>query len=698
VTTLIRSSATALCAALCLALLGAPARALPMRVEYGNLPGEGFFDSLHGGERRAALEHAVDRWAGTLAGTVPVVVAAVMLPLGGSGADALLASAGAVTVHRNFNRLQPATWYGAALANQLAGADLNGGDLAEISIIFNGDVDGPEVLGSIGWYYGLDAQPGADVDFVTIALHEIGHGLNFFESVDAAAGGWRLGDDPGIFDRMLFRPEVATLADMRPAERLAAIVAGGELLWDGAQVVGFNGRPLAVYAPEPFVPGASIGHWDINPSNPELMEPAYTGAIHDLGALVPALLDMGWQLAVPTPTPRAPLATPTPTRSPRPTARPRSPAAERQLVYVSNFDDGTVSVIDAATRQVTATVAVGAGPIGVAAAPGGARLYVANFLDGSVSLLSTRRNRLLATLPVGDSANGIAVTPDGAFAVVSDTFSGRAAIVATDRFEVVAQVPAGMQPSGLALDPSGEIVFVTDFGSQTITVVDVGARLRRAIIPPNVNGQRPLALAIAAATGRGYVAQFQSRSLTIIEADSLRLGLNFFPLTPGHRPEAVVMTAAGDLAYVASHDEATGAGHVTIVDGRADERITAIRVGLVPEALALAADEERLYVANTGGDSVSVVNTVQRRAIATIAVGRAPMGVAIAAVPAGPPCDGDCDDDAVVRVSELVTAVAIGLDRAPVLACDAADADGGGTVTVDELIRAVRGALDGCLG
>lgn len=59
-------------------------------------------------------------------------------------------------------------------------------------------------------------------------------------------------------------------------------------------------------------------------------------------------------------------------------------------------------------------------------------------------------------------------------------------------------------------------------------------------------------------------------------------------------------------------------------------------------------------------------------------------------------CVGDCDRDGVVRVDELVRAVAISLDEAPFDDCRPADGDGNGVVSVDEVIRAVRSALGQC--
>lgn len=59
-------------------------------------------------------------------------------------------------------------------------------------------------------------------------------------------------------------------------------------------------------------------------------------------------------------------------------------------------------------------------------------------------------------------------------------------------------------------------------------------------------------------------------------------------------------------------------------------------------------------------------------------------------------CRGDCNGDAAVTVEELVRAVNIALGQQPLDACAVLDADGSGSVSIDELIVAVGNALIGC--
>lgn len=80
---------------------------------------------------------------------------------------------------------------------------------------------------------------------------------------------------------------------------------------------------------------------------------------------------------------------------------------------------------------------------------------------------------------------------------------------------------------------------------------------------------------------------------------------------------------------------------------------------------------------------------------------RVPLLVAIAlslAIPPGAPalCTGDCDGDGRVTVSELVRGVRIALEIESAGTCSALDGDGNGAVTIAELVAAVRAAVEGC--
>ena len=85
-----------------------------------------------------------------------------------------------------------------------------------------------------------------------------------------------------------------------------------------------------------------------------------------------------------------------------------------QCASSSSCNNGTVSVFDTATGQVTGSpIPVGRGPLGVAVSPDGSQVYVANNGSGTVSVIDTASNQVPATIPVGAHPFGVAVSPDG---------------------------------------------------------------------------------------------------------------------------------------------------------------------------------------------------------------------------------------------------------------------------------------------
>jgi hypothetical protein len=267
------------CAAALGLLLAGAARAATVTVISGDGPSEGFNDptpavpvggnagTTLGQQRLIAMQFAADLWATLVGSDVPITVSVSFDSLGGNQFGAPLGAAGPEEVFRDFPGAPlPSTWYPVALTNAVVGADQSP-SFADIGAVFNKDVDG-SVLGSIDWYYGLDANPGGDVDFVTTALHEIGHGLGFLSLVDSS-GSVFLGFDD-IYSTFLEDHSTATLFPaMDDSERSTALRDDGDLHFVVPNVLAASGPAgdcvdpsghVAMYAPSSYDSGSSTSH------------------------------------------------------------------------------------------------------------------------------------------------------------------------------------------------------------------------------------------------------------------------------------------------------------------------------------------------------------------------------------------------------------------------------------------------------
>src|ERR1044072_3646528 len=79
-------------------------------------------------------------------------------------------------------------------------------------------------------------------------------------------------------------------------------------------------------------------------------------------------------------------------------AAPTIPTAQTNRAYVANSGSNTVSVLDAVSHAVVATIPVGQQPSGVAVNAAGTRAYATNRADGTVSVIDTSTNAVVATV------------------------------------------------------------------------------------------------------------------------------------------------------------------------------------------------------------------------------------------------------------------------------------------------------------
>ena len=289
-------------------------------------------------QAQVAFQFAVDIWKSQITSAVPIEVQASFeaLPTG------VLGSAGAAGLIRNWDTAPLRdTWYPYPLANKIAGEDLRP-SRHDITARFSSVRD--------DWYFGTDGQtPAGQIDFVSVVLHEIGHGLGFSGSASVSGGEGSLGGNGSITVYDTFVDNglgVAISSFPNPSVALATELQGGDLFFDGSNAEAANGGPPPeLYAPNPFQQGSSYSHLDeavFAAGDPNsLMSPSIGSgeAIHDPGAITRGLFtDMGWTTsdspptATPTQTPiptqtQTPTqtSTPLPTRTPTPTITPGGP-------------------------------------------------------------------------------------------------------------------------------------------------------------------------------------------------------------------------------------------------------------------------------------------------------------------------------------------------------------------------------------
>jgi PA domain/Thrombospondin type 3 repeat len=222
-----------------------------------------------GQQRFNALQRAADLWGQTLDSEVPIRIRATWAARSCDATSAVLASCGSNGFLRDFGGgigMLENTWYARALADRLAGADLDPAGDADMVATFNINIGKDDCLENAHWYYGFDHEEGdSGVDVVGTAMHEFGHGLGFLSTVDAATGSL-LSGFPDAYARFLFDIQTnKAWTAMSNAERMASAIRPRRVVFTGQNAVAAAQTTLVTPIPRLRVtaPGSVDGNYEV---------------------------------------------------------------------------------------------------------------------------------------------------------------------------------------------------------------------------------------------------------------------------------------------------------------------------------------------------------------------------------------------------------------------------------------------------
>jgi YVTN family beta-propeller protein len=312
-------------------------------------------------------------------------------------------------------------------------------------------------------------------------------------------------------------------------------------------------------------------------------------------------------------------------------------ANAQPFVYVTDVSINTVTVIDAASNTITATITVDNNPEEIAITPDGMRAYVTCGSFGtssSVPVIDTATNTVITTIPMpfGSFARGIAITPNGKTAYVSNFAANMVSRIDTATNTVTGTIPVGNNPVGVAISPDGTRAYVANDNSSSVSVIDTTISLVIGTVPV---GDQPHNLLVTPDGKHVYVADdtFPQGNVSVIDTATNQV-------TTIATPEGtnwVAVTPDGATVY------ATNFTSVSVIDTATNTITATIPGGLEDSGVAFSSGGLHAYVASTseGGspqNAVLVIDTTAKAVSATILFppGSGPFGVAVTT---GPACD-----------------------------------------------------------
>jgi len=158
-------------------------------------------------------------------------------------------------------------------------------------------------------------------------------------------------------------------------------------------------------------------------------------------------------------------------------------SGDGRTAYTSNVGAGTVSVIDIATRKVTAVVAVAARAQRIALSTDGRWLFTADQDAPRLAVIDTKSNKLAPGVALPGVAYGTAPTPDGRFLLMALPGLNQVGVLDLKSMEVVRTLDVPKAPQEVLVRPDGRVAYVSCDASGQVAVIDLAEWKVERLIP-----------------------------------------------------------------------------------------------------------------------------------------------------------------------------------------------------------------------
>jgi YVTN family beta-propeller protein len=308
-------------------------------------------------------------------------------------------------------------------------------------------------------------------------------------------------------------------------------------------------------------------------------------------------------------------------------------AADTVRIVQTNSAGDNISLIDPAANKVVAEITGIEVNHGAAVTPDGSRWFFSDEAEHTLDAVDGKTLAVTKRIALTGRPNNIAISRDGRHVYVS-IVSGDGAVDVVDSatLERVKSIPVRGGVHNTYVTPDGKFIVAGSIVGKRLTVIDGGREEPLWTIEFD-NGVRPIAFERNAdgSTRRLFVEISDFHGFAIVDfAERKEVGRVTLPeLPPAERHTEMLQGSPAHGIGVAPD------GKTLWVNSKMNSHVYAyslpdlkllggVHVGDHPDWLTFTPDSKRVYVANAGSNSVSVVDIATMKEVARIPVGQVP--------------------------------------------------------------------------
>jgi YVTN family beta-propeller protein len=267
-------------------------------------------------------------------------------------------------------------------------------------------------------------------------------------------------------------------------------------------------------------------------------------------------------------------------------------APDGSRLYVTNEAESTLDVADFKTLKVIKSIPLTNHPNNVAVSRDGKRVYVAIVSGaGAVDVIDTGTLTRVKSIRTEGGIHNVYVTPDGKFVVAGSIPGKKVTVIDQKTEEILWSVPTreGVRPMAFDTNPDGSTkrIFLQLSGFNGFTTIDFAThQLGPELKVPEVPAAERVTEGLQGSPAHGLAITGDGKTLGVLSKMNTRIYFYSLPdlkllgeSKVGHHPDWLTFTPDGKRVYVAN----AGSNSVSVVDVASHKELMQIPVGQVPK-------------------------------------------------------------------------------------------------------------------